>query len=61
MANKVLAAFVAIDFLFLFTGCIMLGFCLIVQNDIQKPIESLTDGQQVARHLLYSRFPLTGE
>ena len=59
MANKVLAAFVAIDFLFLFTGCIMLGFCLIVQNDIQKPIESLTDGQQVARHLLYSRFPLT--
>jgi hypothetical protein len=57
MANKVLLAFVAADILFILTGAIMLGFSIVVQNDIQQ---TPTEGTQAARNLLYSRFPLTG-
>ncbi len=58
MANKVLIAYVAADALFVVMGAIMLGFSVIVQNEIAQTPK---DGTQAARHLLYSRFPLTGE
>ncbi len=57
MANKVLLAYVAADALFVVMGAIMLGFTIIVQNEMSLPI---VEGQQVARNLLYSRFPLQG-
>lgn len=57
MANKVLLAYVAIDALFVVMGAIMIGFTVIVANDV-KQIPA--DGEQAARNLLYSRFPLTG-
>ena len=52
-----LLAYVAVDILFVVMGAIMLAFSLVVQSDVrQEPVE----GEQVARNLLYSRFPLTG-
>ena len=55
--NKVLWAYVAADLLFVIMGAVMVGFTVIVQNEI-KVVP--TDGEQAARNLLYSRFPLTG-
>ncbi len=57
MVNKVLLAYVAVDAVFVVMGAIMLGFSIIVQNEMKQPI---VDGEQVARNLLYSRFPLEG-
>lgn len=57
MVNKVLAAYVAIDFLFVISGAIMVGFCVIVKNIMYEPP---TDGSQAVRNLLYQEFPLTG-
>ncbi|UNI24187.1 hypothetical protein JDV02_009954 [Purpureocillium takamizusanense] len=56
MPNKVFLAALAADVLFLATGCIQLGFCLIVRglmNDVPS------DGTEAVRNLLYRRFPLT--
>ncbi|CAN8100606.1 unnamed protein product [Discula destructiva] len=56
MVNKVLGAYVVADFLFALTGAIMLGFCVIVQNQMfQVP----TEGAQAVQNLLYQMFPLT--
>lgn len=56
MVNKVLAAYVAADFLFVATGAIMVGFSVIVQNTM---FDAPLDGGQAARNLLYQQFPLT--
>jgi len=56
MQNKVLAAYVAVDAVFVVMGAIMLGFSIIVGNEISNPP---TEGEEAARHLLYQRFPLT--
>ncbi|KUI62571.1 hypothetical protein VP1G_09695 [Cytospora mali] len=56
MVNKVLAAYVALDFLFVATGAIMIGFCVIVKNTM---FDAPTDGTQAVRNLLYQEFPLT--
>jgi hypothetical protein len=55
MVNKILAAFVVADVLFLISGAIELGFSIIVGNIMN---ESASDGETAARHLLYQRFPL---
>lgn len=57
MANKVLAAFVAADILFLVTGALLIGFSLINQNTIN---ETPTEGVQAVTRLLTQQFPLTG-
>jgi hypothetical protein len=56
MPNKVLATYIAVDAVFVATGAIMLGFCLVVQNVM---FETPIAGDQAARDLLYQRFPLT--
>jgi hypothetical protein len=55
MVNKVLAAFVAIDFLYAITGAIVTGFSVIVLNTC---FNVPTEGEEAARDLLYRRFPL---
>jgi hypothetical protein len=57
MGNKVLGAFVAVDFLFALMGAIMMGFSVIV---LQTCFDPPTEGNEAARDLLYQRFPLTG-
>ncbi|KAI1140727.1 hypothetical protein F5Y05DRAFT_284246 [Hypoxylon sp. FL0543] len=56
MVNKVLAAFIGIDGLFVSMGAIMLGFSIIVQ---QTCFNAPTDGNEAARDLLYQKFPFT--
>ncbi|KAI1103673.1 hypothetical protein F4804DRAFT_224502 [Jackrogersella minutella] len=56
MVNKVLAAFIAADGLFVSMGAIMLGFSIIVQ---QTCFDAPKDGNEAARDLLYQRFPFT--
>lgn len=56
MGNKVLGAFVLIDFLFAVMGAIMMGFSVIV---LQTCFDPPKDGGEAARDLLYQRFPLT--
>ncbi|KAJ4419658.1 hypothetical protein N0V82_004853 [Gnomoniopsis sp. IMI 355080] len=56
MANKVLGAYVLADLLFVITGAIMVGFCVIVQN---KMFEVPSDGSVAVENLLYQMFPLT--
>lgn len=58
MVNKVLAAFIAADGLFVAGGAIMLGFSVIVQ---QTCFDIPTDGTMAARDLLYQKFPFTGK
>ena len=57
MTNWVLAAYVAADAAFVFTGAVMMGFSAVVQSVMS---EMPTEGEQAARNLLYQRFPLTG-
>lgn len=57
MVNKVLGAYVAIDFVFVVAGAIMVGFCATVKNTM---FTVPTDGTQAVRNLLYQEFPLTG-
>ncbi|EGX95021.1 tetraspanin [Cordyceps militaris CM01] len=55
MPDKVLLATLAINILFLATGALELGFCLVVQGLLgQEPV----DGREAVRHLLYREFPL---
>ncbi|KAK7743645.1 hypothetical protein SLS62_010548 [Diatrype stigma] len=54
MVNKVLAAFLVMDGLFVSMGAIMLGFCIIVR---QTAFDVPTDGREAARDLLYRTFP----
>ncbi|OAR01429.1 hypothetical protein LLEC1_05397 [Akanthomyces lecanii] len=55
MPDKVLLSTLAINVLFLATGAIELGFCLVVQGLLDKdPV----DGREAVRHLLYRHFPL---
>ncbi|KAI0169763.1 hypothetical protein GGR52DRAFT_551401 [Hypoxylon sp. FL1284] len=56
MVNKVLAAFVAMDGLFVSMGAIMMGFSIIVQ---QTCYNTPADGNEAARNLLYQKFPFT--
>lgn len=56
MANKILAAYIVADFLFVLMGALMLGFSIIVGN-VRNEIP--TEGEQAARNLLYQKFPLT--
>jgi hypothetical protein len=57
MRDKVLLSYIAIDGIFVITGAIMLGFCMVVQNSRFK---TPTQGDQAARDLMYQQFPLTG-
>jgi len=57
MRDKVLLSYVLIDGVFVVTGAIMLGFCVVVQNFM---FETPKTGDQAARDLLYQQFPLTG-
>lgn len=56
MANKVLLTSMGINILFLVTGCIQLGFSLVVKSKMQR---TPPDGEEAIRNLLYLRFPLT--
>lgn len=56
MVNKVMAAFIGVDGLFVSMGAIMLGFSIIVQ---QTCFDVPSDGNAAARDLLYRRFPFT--
>ncbi|KAK4649477.1 uncharacterized protein QC761_119270 [Podospora bellae-mahoneyi] len=56
MVNKVQAAYVMADGLFLLMGIFIIGFSVIVGN-IRDEIPE--NGRQAARNLLYQRFPLT--
>ncbi|KAI2605039.1 uncharacterized protein GGS25DRAFT_503260 [Hypoxylon fragiforme] len=56
MVNKVLAAFMVTDGLFVAMGAIMLGFSVIVQ---QTCFDTPGDGNEAARDLLYQKFPFT--
>ncbi|KAI0379136.1 hypothetical protein F5Y04DRAFT_260516 [Hypomontagnella monticulosa] len=56
MVNKVMAAFIGADGLFVSMGAIMLGFSIIVQ---QTCFDTPVDGNDAARDLLYRRFPFT--
>lgn len=56
MVNKVQAAYVVADGLFLLMGIFIIGFSVIVGN-IRDEIPE--NGRQAARNLLYQRFPLT--
>ncbi|XXH05880.1 hypothetical protein Hte_012321 [Hypoxylon texense] len=56
MVNKVLAAFVVMDGMFVSMGAIMLGFSIIVQ---QTCFDTPTEGNEAARDLLYQKFPFT--
>lgn len=55
--NKVLWAYMAADVLFVVMGAVMIAFSILVQNEIKQTPK---DGEEAARNLLYSRFPLTG-
>jgi hypothetical protein len=55
MANKIVLTMVAADILYLVSGALMLGFCLIVKNSMN---DAPTNGEQAARNLLYREFPL---
>ena len=57
MVNKVLAAYVAADLLFVATGAVMVGFSVIAKNTMY---DTTSDGYQTVRNLLYQEFPLTG-
>lgn len=57
MPDKVLLTTLAINVLFLATGAIELGFCLIAQGLVDK--ETGEDGREAVRHLFYRQFPLT--
>ncbi|KAJ3477968.1 hypothetical protein NLG97_g8698 [Lecanicillium saksenae] len=55
MPDKVLLTTLAINVLFLATGAIELGFCLVVRGLLDNdPV----DGREAVRHLLYRQFPL---
>ncbi len=55
MPDKVLLTTLAINVLFLATGALELGFCLVVRGLLDKdPV----DGRDAVRHLLYRQFPL---
>lgn len=58
MVNKVLAAYVGADLLFVATGALMLGFCVVEQNQMFNPP---VDGAEAVEYLLYQTFPLTGK
>jgi hypothetical protein len=55
MVNKILATTMAVHALFLATGCLSLGFCLIVRSFMnQEP----ANGEEATRNLLYRQLPL---
>ncbi|KAI1339300.1 hypothetical protein F5Y15DRAFT_416170 [Xylariaceae sp. FL0016] len=56
MVNKILAAFVVADGLFVAMGAIMMGFSIIVQQTCFDPP---ADGNEAARDLLYQQFPFS--
>lgn len=56
MPNKVFLAALAVDIVFLATGCLELGFCLVVRSQMNNAAQ---DGQEAVRNLLYQSFPLT--
>ena len=57
MVNRILLVYVFADILFVAMGALELGFSVIV-NNIKDDVAD--NGMQVARNLLYQRFPLTG-
>ncbi|KND87373.1 hypothetical protein TOPH_07990 [Tolypocladium ophioglossoides CBS 100239] len=56
MPNKIFLATLAADGIFLATGCLELGFSLIVRSQMNNAPQ---DGQEAVRNLLYQGFPLT--
>jgi hypothetical protein len=54
MINKVLAAFVVANGVFVSMGALELGFCIIVR---QTCFDIPTEGENAARNLLYQKFP----
>ncbi|KIE00260.1 tetraspanin, partial [Metarhizium majus ARSEF 297] len=56
MASKVFTTTLGISLLFLASGCLELGFSLVVRNMMDSRPES---GQEAVRNLLYQMFPLT--
>ncbi|KAM3442876.1 hypothetical protein NHJ13734_002114 [Beauveria thailandica] len=55
MPDKVLLATLGINVLFLATGALELGFCLVVRGLLDK---EPNDGRDAVRHLLHRQFPL---
>ncbi|KAM4065108.1 tetraspanin [Hirsutella rhossiliensis] len=55
MPNKVFLAALAADVVFLITGCLELGFSLVVRSQL---FNNPQDGQEAVRNLLYQSFPL---
>lgn len=58
MPDKVHLATLAINFLFLGTGALELGFCLVARGMLASD-QGPDDGREVVRHLLYRQFPLS--
>jgi hypothetical protein len=56
MVNKILLTFAISDFLFLLGGGLLIGFAMIMQNQMTQ--DPTLDN--VATNLLLSRLPLTG-
>jgi hypothetical protein len=56
MQNKVFLATLGINLLFLASGCLELGFSLVVRSQMNGPSK---DGQDAVRNLVYQTFPLT--
>lgn len=56
--RNILAAFIAIDFVFLLTGGMILAFAIVSEQDI-APGQQL-DANNTARDILLSRCPLAG-
>ena len=57
MVNRILLAYIFADILFVAMGGLELGFSIFVNNTKDDVADN---GLQVARNLLYQRFPLTG-
>ncbi|PHH88844.1 hypothetical protein CDD83_6970 [Cordyceps sp. RAO-2017] len=56
MPNRIFLAALVADVVFLATGCLELGFSLVVRSIM---FNSPDDGQEAVRNLLYQDFPLT--
>ena len=57
MADKLLLAFIIMDFLFVIAGGLIIGFSLMMENEMAQ----VPTAHTIARNLLLGRFHLTGK
>jgi hypothetical protein len=56
MLNKVVLCFVGVEFFFALSGGLLLAFPLVMNNASTE----LREGENIARNILLSRFPMKG-